>query len=595
LGRLAKRAVRLFGGKRRSSVQAANQFRHMIALAQAAETQTSGWAPSGTPPLISFVVPCFEAKRAWLDDLLASFRRQPAALCELVISDDGSLSHATRRWLSAHQGDDRVVIVRNEKNRGIAAATNAGLAQASGEWIGLLDHDDALAPFAVSRIAEALAQVPACQFLYTDEAVTDAALRPVDLFLKPAWDPALLSGVNYVNHLSLYRRDRLLALGGLRDGFQGSQDYDLLLRYTADLARDEIRHLPYPAYLWRRDDASFSSQSMGAAIDSARRALAEHYARDGEPLAIDRAISATLHRPRFDLARRDWPLVSVVIPNRDAYPLISRVLNGLTERTDYPRLEIIVVDNGSTDERVLTLYETFCSPGVRFVVDVAPAAFNFSRAVNRGVALAKGERVLLLNNDVEILDSGWLKEMESCFDYPDVGIVGAKLLYPSRKIQHVGVIAGLGVAPSVGRLVGHWYVEREENFPGPMGRLWVRQSLSAVTGACLMASRACFDRTGPFDERLFAIAYNDVDFCLRAVALGYRVVWTPFATLLHHESASRGSDETEANVERFRREQRNLLDRHRTDLYEDPAFSPWYSRDRSEPVPVRLASLPKAR
>jgi GT2 family glycosyltransferase len=546
---------------------------------------------SAQQPLVSFIVPVFNAKPRYLAALVRSFEIQHPGTSELILSDDGSSSEQTKCWLDqcAAAAKPGVTILRSNENRGIAAATNQGLAHAAGTWIGLLDHDDALAPFAVLQIARALRDPPQCQFLYTDEVITNARLRPIEYFLKPAWDPVLLSGVNYINHLSLYRRERLLEIGGIREGFQGSQDYDLVLRYTAGLHADEIKHLPFPAYLWRRDGAGFSARFLGTATKSARRALAEHYAGEGQPALVDRALSKDLHRVRFDLVRSQWPLVSVVIPSRNALPLISEVLDGLTTRTDYPSLEIIVIDNGSEDPQVLALYDRYRNGRVPFFAQVKEDKFNFSRSVNRGIAMAKGQHVLLLNNDIEILEPSWLKEMVSCLDYPDTGIVGSKLLYPDRKIQHVGVIAGLG------GLAGHWFIGQDENFPGPMGRLWVRQSLSVVTGACMLISRSCIERIGLFDEEVFGIAYNDVDYCLRAIDNGFRVVWTPFATLVHHESASRGSDEIPENIERFHRDQRNLQARHHTDQFEDRAFNPWYSTNRSYPVPIRLERLPKAR
>jgi GT2 family glycosyltransferase len=526
---------------------------------------------------------------AYLSDLFDSIVRQPPGTCELILSDDGSTLAGTRAWLSKHQHADGVVVIWNSENRGIAAATNAGIGRARAPWIGLLDHDDALAPFAVDRIARALATNPDCRFLFTDEVIADEKLRPVDYFLKPAWDPVLLSGVNYINHLSLYRRDRLSEIGGLRESFQGSQDYDLVLRYTKGLMAHEICHLPYPAYIWRRDGASYSAKFIESATANARRALAEHFHDAGRDAVIGEANSADLHRVRFDAGRADWPLVSVVIPNRNAFPLISGILKGLSQGTDYPNLEIIVIDNGSSDPEVLSLYESFANGQIPFRADIESKAFNFSHAINRGVAIANGSLALLLNNDIEIVDRDWLKEMVSCFDYGGTGIVGCKLLYPDQTIQHAGVIAGLG------GYAGHWFIGREAGFPGPMGRLRVRQSLSVVTAACMLVSKACWDATGSLDEEVFPIAYNDVDFCLRAVEKGFRVVWTPFATLIHHESASRGSDETKENIERFNRDKESLRKRHRTDLFEDRAFNPWYSKHDSYPYPISLMSLPVAR
>jgi O-antigen biosynthesis protein len=566
-------------------------FAHVVALA-AAEQQAGGAGPKprdDARPLISFIVPVFNAKPAHLDDLIESVRRQAPRLCELIFSDDGSSSAATRAWLRRHERSVGVSVIWNARNRGIAAATNTGIERAKGEWIAFLDHDDALSPFAVDRIARALAQAPDCQFLYTDEAIADEHLRLVDYFFKPAWDPVLLSGVNYINHLSLYRRERLLRLGGLRECFQGSQDYDLVLRYTKDLRECDIRHLPYPAYIWRRHRASHSRNFKESATANARRALGEHYGSADGAMAVGAALSSDLHRVLFDRDCEDWPLISVIIPNRDAFALIAKLLEALTAKTDYPAIEIIVIDNGSKDPAVLELYESCGRLPISFRVRIEEEAFNFSRAINRGVAMANGVNVLLLNNDIEITSPDWLKEMVSCFDYRDVGIVGAKLLYPDQSIQHVGVIAGLG------GLAGHWFIGRDKNFPGPMGRLWVRQSLSVVTGACMLVSKSCYQSVGGLDEGVFPIAYNDVDFCLRAIGQGFRIVWTPFACLVHHESATRGDDESPRNIDRFNRDKDSLRARHRTDIFEDRAFNPWYSKRHSVPFPMALGRLPPPR
>lgn len=581
---LLNRAVAKLRSPLRPRAGAQDFFTHIVSLA-AAEADRSP-LPA---PFVSLIVPVHDAPPAYLDALVASVRAQRPGAWELILSDDGSRARATCAWLDRHARAADLRILRHADNRGIAAATNAGLAAASAPWAALLDHDDALAPFALDRVLRALEAAPSCLFLYTDEVVADARLWPVDLFLKPAFDPVLLSGVNYINHLSFYRRERLLALGGLREGFEGSQDYDLVLRYTRDLSPRECAHLPYPAYLWRRSSASYSARFIERATQNARRALSEAYGSDAYRPPVEAALGGDLHRVRFDRCRDDWPLVTAIIPNRDSLPLIARTLRGLCEETDYPRLEIVVVDNGTVDDEVLALYERYRRGPVAFEALVEREPFNFARAINKGLARAKGEMVLLLNNDVEVLEADWLKEMVSCFAYPDVGIVGAKLLYPDRTLQHAGVIVGFG------ELAGHWYLQRPENFPGPMGRLWVRQSMSAATGACLLISREALRCVGPFDESQFAIAYNDVDFCLRARAAGLRVVWTPFAALVHHESASRGSDETPTNIARFRHEQANLKARHATDRYQDFAISPWYSKDRSTPEWRWLRQLPEAR
>jgi GT2 family glycosyltransferase len=547
--------------------------------------------PQDTGPILSFVVPVYNTKPRYLKDLRDSFLLQvkTGGACELILSDDGSTNSDTLAWLSRYDGSAGVRVVRSPRNSGIAHATNRGVAVARGIWVGLLDHDDALAPFAAALIADTLRRNPDCQFLYTDEIIADARLRPVDCFLKPAWDPVLLSGVNYINHLAVYRRDRLLEIGGLRSSFDGSQDYDLVLRYTAGLDERSILHLPYPAYLWRRDGGSYSARFIKEATEAARRALGEKYGSPDAPAPVGEAIVPDLHRIRFDEMTKEWPLVSVVIPTRDQLALISKTLEGLLQETDYPAIEVILVDNGSTDQQVLDLYAHHAQAHPSLRVLMREEQFNFSRSVNRGLEIAAGSMILLLNNDIEVTKSDWLKEMVSCMAYSATGVVGARLLYPDRRLQHAGVIVGFG------DLAGHWFVGEDADHPGPMGRLRVRQRFSAVTGACMLISRSCLETVGRFDEDAFAIAYNDIDYCLRAKAAGYHVVWTPFATLIHHESASRGSDVAPEKIERFRREQGNLQKRHKTDVFEDRAVNPWCSKDRSNPVISKLTDLPEAR
>ena len=541
-------------------------------------------------PLISFVSPLYNTPVTYLDDLYASFRQQVSGYAELVLSDDGSASPETLKWLGRRENEPGLVVLRNGVNRGIAAASNAGASVARGRWIGFIDHDDALAPHAVAVLLRALEDNPRARFFYTDELIADRQMRGLDFFDKPAFDDVLLSGVNYINHLSLYARELFDAAGGFREGFDGSQDYDLLLRALSRLSRNEIRHIPYPAYVWRRDGRSFSVKFIEKATANARRALAEAYAQEGRPADVEPAVLSDLHRVRLDLragARR--PKVSVVMPNRDAFRLFSQAIEGLFEQTSYPDFEVIVVDNGSTDPDTLALYERLKRERPNFTLDMTPAPFNFSRQINRGVALAKGDAILLLNNDIEVISPDWLEEMVGCLGYRGVGVVGARLLYPGGDLQHAGVVVGLG------GLAGHWFLHRPADYPGPMGRLAVRSTMSAVTGACMLVSRAAFEAAGPFNEENFAVAYNDVDFCLRAKAAGFRTVYTPFATLVHHESASRGRDDRGPNRARFLRDQAALIERHATGEFCDPVLSPWRDRNGSEPQRIALDKLPPAR
>ena len=541
--------------------------------------------PVEAPPSVSFLVPVYNAEPAWLSDLLASFLAQvPGG--ELVLSDDGSTRADTALWIATHARIPGVTVVGGAQNSGIAAATNRALEAATGTWVALLDHDDALAPHALDRVQRAIGAHPDALFFFTDEVIADAQLRPQSAFWKPAFDPVLLSGVNYVNHLSVYNRARLVRLGGLRKGYDGSQDYELVLRYTRGLAAEEVVHIPYPAYIWRQRSESVSHAGRDRATTRARAALSEHFGRTAGAAEVSPALLKDLHRVRFPVAAK--PAVSIVIPNRDSFELMERLLADLFERTDYPDFDVVVVDNGSSDPRVPRLYERYAATG-RLVYEIKPASFNFAAMVNRGASLARGDAVLLLNNDISVLDPDWLGEMVACLAFPGTAIVGARLLFPDKSLQHAGVGLGLG------GYAGHWYYKADPCDPGPMGRLQVRNGLTAVTAACMLVTRSAWDRLGGMDDVAFAVAYNDVDFCARARELGLGVVWTPFATLLHHESLSRGSDMIGEKAARFRAEKSALERRHGTSGFIDPALSPWYSRYQSVPRLVVGDRLPAPR
>ena len=527
-------------------------------------------------PLISFVVRVKDARSAHLSELLQSFQDQASRAAELIICDDHSTSSDTQSWLARHEAAPNVQIIRSTHSAGYAAAVNAGIAAARGEWISVIEQTGALTPHVVNLVAQVIREHPGCKLIYTDEVVADDKLQALSYRFKPAYDEVLLSGFNYINHLCCYRRDLVRELGGFREQSAGPANYDMVLRCTQRLRADEIKHLPYPG--WRGRDVRAVPED-----EAACRILAERYASAYGGSPVDAVgVANGMYRIRFDKRTRTWPRVSVVIPNRDSFKLISRVLFDLTHQTDYENIEIIVIDNGTADARVLALYETMQKEKIPFHYRVQPMPFNFSRQTNQGIAMASGELILLLNNDVEVIERQWLREMVACFDYPETGVVGPRMLWPDGRIQQAGIIIGLkGLA--------------SQNITGTMNRLCVRQSFTAVSGACMLVSRRCFENIGLLDEDEFAVTYNDFDFCLRAVAGGYRVVWTPFATLTHHVSLSRGNDYTLAKRARARREARSMRQRHNPGTFQDRAFSPWYDRRRVIPSITMLDQLPKAR
>ncbi|GAK71869.1 hypothetical protein RRU01S_22_00020 [Agrobacterium rubi TR3 = NBRC 13261] len=527
---------------------------------------------------LSVVVPVYNASERYLDDLVRSFEEQKIPGTELILSDDASTSHETVEWYKKRALDSNMHVVVNEANGGIASATNLGLSKAQGTWVAFLDHDDMIAPHAFKMILKTLLDNRQLEFLYTDEVVVDDKLMPLGLMLKPAYDPVLLTGVNYINHFSIFRRDRLKELGYLRSGFDGSQDYDMLLRYLEGIPTENVLHLPYPAYWWRRSNQSYSQRFLDKATKAARTAISDRFDREGRSVTVTEALTKSLHKVDFlQSVECQWPKISVIIPSRNGYQLINVILDGLYNRTDYNNFEVIIVDNGSTDDRVLDLYDVYRRKYDNFVVEMKDESFNFSRAVNKGISMALGDHYLILNNDIEIVDDGWLKEMVSCFEFASTGIVGAKLLYPNGRIQHAGVIVGLG------GFAGHWYLNKPSDFGGPMNRLHLRNSVTCVTGAAMLISRECAEATGEWDEINFAVAYNDVDYCLRARAKGFGIIWTPFASLKHHESATRGSDLTREHQARFSREKENLRKLYSTNVFHDPTSNPGYGRWTSVP------------
>lgn len=412
---------------------------------------------------------------------------------------------------------------------------------ARGRFIAFLPEQDRLCPGALKRLLQVLAG-PAqdAGLVYGDALLAGPdgeSLKPV---LKPAFDPALFREIDYLSPFAVFLRDRLLAVtpalpspalsAASRPGAEAVE------RVLAGLAEEAILHLPYPLV---------------------RTAVAPQRRREPRNVPADRS---------------SWPPVNVVIPSRNGFELTSQVLRGLLEETDYPDLKVFIQDNGSDDARVLALYEETRRRFPNFSYEIIEEPFNFSRSVNRGLAKVSSGHVLLLNNDVEVTDAGWLKEMVSCLDLPKAGIVGAKLLYPDGRLQHAGVIAGMS------GLASHWYYKCSPEIPGHFGRLTARNSLTCVTGAVMLISEECLARLGPWDEENFAVAYNDVDYCLRAYEAGIRTVWTPYAVLYHHESVTRGKDRSRKRKTQFAAEKKALQGLHGTKDFEDPAFSPWLSK-----------------
>ncbi len=525
-------------------------------------------------PLISVCVPLYNVPPRFLRDLLKSMRRQTYANWQLVLADASDDGRAAPRL----PRDARVSYVRLAANGGIAANTNAAMENARGDFIALLDQDDVLPPHALFEAAKAVTQQGA-DFVYSDEVVLDASLkRLVGYHFKPDFSPDTLRGCNYITHLCVFSRRLLEKAGGERAAFDGAQDFDLILRLTEKA--EKIVHIPQVLYWWRGHAGSTAGgiDAKPYAVDAGARAVAAQLDRLELPGAVEPVAGCPgAYRARYEITRPGR--VSILIPNKDHANDLARCLDSIERFGGWDDTEILVLENNSADPATFAFYETILQKYKNCRVLRYEGGFNFSAVNNFGARAAGGDYLLLLNNDVALETPGFVREMLGYAQRADVGAVGAKLFYPDGTVQHAGVFIGLGGS------AGHSHKGHPRASAGDMYRLATAQNFCAVTGACLMVKKELYERFGGLDETSFAVAYNDVDFCLRLWQAGYLNVMTPFAAAVHYESKSRGDDtraggEKQARYEaeraRFRAKYAALLEAgdpyynpHLTLLYEN--------------------------
>lgn len=518
-------------------------------------------------PRISVLVPVYNADENWLRNCIESVLGQAYENWELCLADDASTLPYVRRLLGEYAKQDaRIKCVFRERNGHISAATNSALRLATGEYIALLDQDDELSPDALFRVVELLNRHPDADLVYSDEDKIDESGRRHDPYFKPSWSPETLLAQMYVGHLAVYRRSLVEELGGFREGYDGSQDFDLALRVTERTNR--VYHIPHVLYHWRAVPGSVAAglNAKVYAYNAGQCALEDALRRRNLVGEVERYVAYpgryVVHL-RPDLNAK----ISIIIPTRDLAPVLDRCLRSVFERSTYPNFEVCVVDNGSRKRETLQLFRLWEErAGGRFRVVRQDIPFNFPRLVNAGVAATDGDLLLLLNNDTEVILPNWLDEMAGYAQRREIGAVGCKLLYPDGTVQHAGVILVAGVA-------GHSHKGYAADAPGYFGRLLTQINYAAVTGACLMIRRAVFDELGGFDEKL-GVAFNDVDFCLRALRNGYRNVCLGHVTLIHHESKSRGYEDTREKQARFAAEIELMRKRWAFILDRDPYYSP---------------------
>lgn len=517
-------------------------------------------------PVFSIIVPVYDPAERFLREALDSVLAQAYPHWELCIADDASPAPHVRAVLEEYAAlDERVKVVFRPVNGHIAAASNSALELATGEFVALLDHDDALAPEALFENAVVVNRRPDVDVIYSDEDKLDENGARRDPYFKPDWAPDSLLARNYVSHLGVYRRALVTAAGGFREGFEGSQDYDLLLRVTE--RTDRIEHIPLPLYHWRAHAGSTAvdREQKTYAHHAAVRALEEALERRGEPGRVEDGVAPGLYSVRYTIAQPRR--VSLIVPTRDHGDDVDRCLRSVFERSTYPDIEVVLVDNGSRDHASLRVFGEWLErepERVRLVPHDVP--FNFSEINNYAVRQSTGAYVVLLNNDTEVVTPDWLEAMVEQAQRPSIGAVGAKLLYADGTVQHAGVVVGLG------GVAGHSHKHLPGEDPGYFYTLQTVNNFSAVTAACMMLRRSVFDEVGGLDERL-RIAFNDVDFCLKIRAAGYYNVYLPHVVLYHHESKSRGSEDTPEKVERFLHEQRFMHEHWQTDERPDPFYN----------------------
>ena len=538
------------------------------------EAMTQEIATFHYQPKISIAMPVYNVEEKWLRLCIDSILNQVYTNWELCMADDASTDPNVKKILTEYQQlDERIRVVFREQNGHISEATNSALAIATGEFVALLDNDDELAINAFYEVVKVLNENPELDLIYSDEDKIDMDGNRSDPAFKPDWSPDLLLGTNYISHLGVYRRSILEEIGGFRKGYEGSQDYDLVLRFTEKTTKERIKHIPKVLYYWRMlpTSTSVDQGSKGYAFEAGLRAVQDALVRRGINGHATHGAANGLYDVYYDIESEK--LVSIIIPTKNGYKDVQRCVSSIIEKTTYQNYEIIMADNGSTDPKMHELYAEFEQqlPG-RFFVESIDIPFNFSTINNRAAKKAHGEYLLFLNNDTEVITENWLTLMVSFAQQERIGCVGAKLLYPNNTVQHAGVILGLG------GVAGHGHYGYPHGDLGYFGRLAINVNYSAVTAACLLMKKADFDAVGGFEEA-FTVAFNDVDLCLKVQALGRDNVWLHEAELYHFESQTRGYDDKGKKKKRFEQEKVMMEEKWGPLIENDPFYNPNLTRD----------------
>lgn len=527
-------------------------------------------------PLISIVIPVYNVESIYLEKCLDSVLNQSYTNFEICIADDCSTNKNTIKTLKKYEKKDkRIKIVYREKNGHISEATNSAINISSGEFIGLLDNDDELTPDALYEVVKVLNENKKLDFIYSDEDKIDLNGNYCYPHFKPDWSPDTMYSCNYICHFSVFRKKMLDVVGLYNSDFNGAQDYDLFLRILEKT--DNIYHIPKVLYHWRMLETStaLAGSKKDYAYEAGKKAIEASLNRRNIKASVNTLEDIKMYEVRYNVV--DNPLISIIIPTKDASKVLKRCIDSIYNKTTYNNFEIILIDNNSCEQSTFDLIKNYEKEHNNFKSIRLECEFNYSYINNQGVKECNGDYIVLLNNDTEIITENWLEIMVGYASQKHIGCVGAKLLYPDKTVQHTGVVLGCGGVAS------HAFLRLPYNALGYFSRVRITYDWSCVTAACLMIKKDKFYEVNGLDENL-KVAYNDVDFNMKVLDKGYYNVVTPSVCLYHYESYSRGLDEAPAKKERFKKEINYIVDKWKNKIIEDK----FYNKNLSKYMPFYL-------
>ena len=519
-------------------------------------------------PLVSIITPTYNTDKKYLVEMIESTLKQSYTNWEFCIADDASINKETIEVLKKYESKyENIKVVYRKTNGHISNASNSALAIASGEYIVLLDHDDTLAPNALYEMVKKLNENRELKLIYSDEDKIDENSKRYKPHFKSGWNPDMFYSQNYICHLVFLEKRIVDKIEGFRVGYEGSQDYDLLLRYIEKIEDKEIARVEKILYHWRaiKGSTALNGDEKSYAHESGLSALKDFFRKKDEEIIVESGLLPNTYKVNYPII--NLPLVSLLIPTRDGYNILHKCVDSILKQTKYSNYEIIILDNETTCKKTLKYFQKIIKHDNISILEYHHP-FNYSAINNYGVKYAKGEIVGLINNDVEVISDNWLTEMVSHAVRDGVGAVGAKLYYDNDTIQHAGVVLGIG------GVAGHSHKYFDKYEKGYFSRLKIVQNYSAVTGACLIVKKELFEEVGGLNEKDLKVAFNDVDFCLKLLEKGYRNIWTPYVELYHHESISRGPENNPQKVKRFNEEVAYMKTRWLSVLLDDMYYNP---------------------